>query len=81
MAASSVASSLAGAALSLVAPTAAAMLPRAMEALGPLQNKIMNSKLGSTTTGTQPSDYQPIDTNNLPPFDANEKIFSGSNLK
>jgi len=81
MAASSVASSLAGAALSLVAPTAAAMLPRAMEALGPLQNTIMNSALGSTKTGTQPSDYQPIDTNNLPPFDANEKIFSGSNLK
>lgn len=81
VAASSVASSLAGAALSLAAPTAAAMLPRAMEALGPLQNTIMNTTLGNSTTGTQPSDYQPIDTNNLPPFDANEKIFSGSNVK
>ena len=81
MAASAVASSLAGAVLSLVAPTAAAMLPRAMEALGPLQNKIMNTTLGSSAKGTQPSDYQPIDTNNLPPFDANEKIFPNSNLK
>ncbi len=75
VAASAVASSLAGAALSLAAPTVAAMLPRAMEALGPLQNTIMNRTLGSSTVGTQPSDYQPIDTNNLPPFDANEKIF------
>jgi rpsU-divergently transcribed protein len=81
MAASAVASSLAGAALSLAAPTAAALLPRAMEALGPLQNAILNSTLGSSTKGTQPSDYQPIDTNNLPPFDANEKIFPDSNLK
>ena len=75
VAASAVASSLCGAALSLAAPTAAAMLPRAMEALGPLQNRIMNNTLGNSATGTQPSDYQPIDTNNLPPFDANEKIF------
>lgn len=82
MAASAVVSSLAGAAVSLAAPTVAAMLPRAMEALGPLQTAIMNSTgASSNTKGTQPSDYQPIDTNNLPPFDSNEKIFSGSNIK
>ena len=82
MAASAVASSLAGAAVSLAAPTVAAMLPRAMEALGPLQAAIMNSTVASSNPkGTQPSDYEPIDTNNLPPFDSNEKIFSGSNIK
>ena len=81
-AASAVASSLAGAALSLATPTVATMLPRAMEALGPLQNAIINRTLGSNATkGTQPRDYQPIDTNNLPPFDANEKIFPDSNVK
>jgi rpsU-divergently transcribed protein len=82
MAASAVASSLAGAALSLAAPTAAAILPRAIEAFGPLQNAIMSRTLGSSPPkGTQPSDYQPIDTNNLPPFDANEKIFPDNSLK
>ena len=82
MAASAVASSLAGAAVSLAAPTVAAMLPRAMEALGLLQTAIMNSTVASSNPkGTKPSDYQPIDTNNLPPFDSNEKILSGSNIK
>ena len=74
MAASAVVSSLAGAALSIAAPSAAAILPRALEALGPLHNAI-NSSVASSTKGTQPSHYQPIDTNTLPPFDTNEMIF------
>lgn len=89
MAASAVATSLAGAALSLAAPTAAAMaghlLPQAMiamqSALTPLQNAV-GSQMGTVNQrgdGTKPSDYA-VATDNLPPFDANEEIFSGSNV-
>ncbi|KAL7464970.1 hypothetical protein ACHAXS_005301 [Conticribra weissflogii] len=89
-AASAVAASFAGAALSMAAPTAASLagyaLPKAMEALGPLQNAITGG-LGSVAggnsgfngkgkrDGTSPSDYQGGD---LPPFDLEEEIFPGS---
>ena len=78
MAASAVASSLAGAALSMAAPSAAAVagnvIPRAMSSLmTPLQN-VVSSQMNTSTKpdGTNPSDY------NLPAFDATEEIFSGS---
>jgi len=84
MAASAVASSLAGAALSMAAPSAAAVagnvIPRAMSSmLTPLQNVVssqMNTTASTKPDGTNPSDY--IATDNLPPFDASEEIFSGS---
>mmetsp|Transcript_816 Transcript_816/g.1561 ORF Transcript_816/g.1561 Transcript_816/m.1561 type:complete len:429 (-) Transcript_816:104-1390(-) len=86
-AASAVAASFAGAALSMAAPTAASLvgyaLPKAMEAVSPLQNAItggvgavaggyggLNGKGGRD--GTSPSDYQGED---LPPFDLEEEIF------
>lgn len=85
MAASAVASSLAGAALSLAAPSAAAVaghvIPRAMSSIiAPLQN--VASQMGITNNnnqrdGTKPSDYI-VSTDTLPPFDASEEIFSGS---
>jgi len=82
MAASAVASSLAGAALSLAAPSAAAVagyvLPRAMMSL---QN-VVGSQMNSTNQrdGTHPSDYS-VATETLPPFDASEEIFSGNSGK
>jgi len=85
MAASAVASSLAGAALSMAAPSAAVVagnvIPRAMSSLlTPLQNVVASQMNDSTSTkrdGTSPSDYT-VTTDNLPPFDASEEIFSGS---
>ncbi|KAL9191602.1 hypothetical protein ACHAXT_001308 [Thalassiosira profunda] len=82
MAASAVASSLAGAALSLAAPSAAAVaghvLPRAMESvLTPLQNVVGSQMNKQGRDLTRPSDYA-VDTDTLPPFDASEEIFSGS---
>jgi len=78
MAASAVASSLAGAALSMAAPSAAAVagnvIPRAMSSLmTPLQNVVasqMNTTASAKPDGTRPSDYTP--------FDTSEEIFSGS---
>jgi len=91
MAASAVASSLAGAALSLAAPSAAAVaghvLPRAMSSvLAPIQGLfVAGGRLGGTTDerdGTRPSDYAAVGTQGaLPPFDASEEIFSGSGGK
>ena len=89
-AASAVASSLAGAALSLAAPSAAAVagnvIPRAMTSvLTPLQDvfagrsQMMNNNRGRD--GTRPSDYTVVNTETLPPFDASEEIFSGSDGK
>ncbi|KAL3790769.1 hypothetical protein ACHAWO_007686 [Cyclotella atomus] len=81
VAASAVASSLVGAALSLAAPTAAAVvgqaLPKVMETMSPLQSYFVpnNSGVGD---GTRPSDYQ---VDNLPPFDSNEVIFSEGSAK
>jgi len=85
MAASAVVSSLAGAALSMAAPSAAAIvgnvIPRAMSSLlTPLQNVVasqMNNNTSTKRDGTIPSDYT-VATDNLPPFDASEEIFSGS---
>lgn len=95
MAASAVASSLAGAALSLVAPSVAAVaghvLPRAVLSLqsvvgsGPSYmdsstNNAVNHNHGSD--GTRPSDYAAVgETTTLPPFDASEEIFSGNSGK
>ena len=79
-AASAVTTSLFGAALSLAAPTAAAVmgqaLPRVMDTLSPLQDYVTKSSGGKD--GTRPSDYQVED---LPPFDSNEVIFSDTNTK
>lgn len=85
MAASAVVSSLAGAALSMAAPSAAAVagnvIPRAMSSLLiPLQNVVasqMNTTTSTERDGTNFSDYT-VATENLPPFDASEEIFSGS---
>ena len=87
MAASAVASSLAGAALSLAAPSAAAVagtiLSRAMSAvLTPMQN-IVGSQMNSNNQGmdgTKPSDYAGA-TDALPPFDTSEEIFPEQNGK
>ena len=86
MAASAVVSSLAGAALSMAAPSVAAVagnvIPRAMSSLlTPLQN-VVSSQMNNNNTnakrdGTNPNDYV-ISTDNLPPFDTSEEIFSGS---
>jgi len=86
MAASAVASSLAGAALSMAAPSAAAVagnvIPRAMSSLlTPLQNVVasqMNTNTSTKRDGTNPSDYTAVSIDNLPPFDTSEEIFSGS---
>lgn len=85
MAASAVASSLAGAALSLAAPSAAAVagniLPRVMASVfGPLQNAL-GSQFTSTKQrdGTRPSDYAVV-AETLPPFDASEEIFPESKV-
>ncbi|KAL7535975.1 hypothetical protein ACHAXR_006841 [Thalassiosira sp. AJA248-18] len=83
VAASAVVSSLAGAVLSLAAPSAAAVaghvFPRAMSSvLTPLQNAVgsqMNTNQGRD--GTKPSDYAVV-TDTLPPFDASEEIFPES---
>jgi hypothetical protein len=81
VAASAVASSLVGAALSLAAPTAAAVvgqaLPKVMETMSPLQSYFGSNNSG-VGDGTRPSDYQ---VENLPPFDSNEVIFSEQNAK
>eukprot|EP00584_Thalassiosira_punctigera_P024638 CAMPEP_0172552484 /NCGR_PEP_ID=MMETSP1067-20121228/45309_1 /TAXON_ID=265564 ORGANISM="Thalassiosira punctigera, Strain Tpunct2005C2" /NCGR_SAMPLE_ID=MMETSP1067 /ASSEMBLY_ACC=CAM_ASM_000444 /LENGTH=396 /DNA_ID=CAMNT_0013340475 /DNA_START=58 /DNA_END=1248 /DNA_ORIENTATION=+ len=82
MAASAVASSLAGAALSLVAPSLAAVaghaLPRAMmSVLTPLQNALGSQMITDQRDGTQPSDYA-VKAEALPPFDASEEIFPDS---
>ncbi|EED95471.1 predicted protein [Thalassiosira pseudonana CCMP1335] len=81
-AASAVASSLAGAALSLAAPSAAALagqaLPQAMSVLAPLQSAFVgghNATANNLRDGTRPSDYQ---VNDLPPFDTSEVIFEGN---
>ena len=85
MAASAVVSSLAGAALSLAAPTVAGVagtvLPRAMESiLAPIQSVVASSsQLMNNTSqgggGTKPSDYTTVATETLPPFDTSEEIF------
>ena len=85
MAASAVVSSLAGAALSLAAPTVAGVagtvLPRAMESiLTPIQSVVASSsQLMNNTSqggdGTKPSDYTTVATETLPPFDTSEEIF------
>jgi hypothetical protein len=81
-AASAVATSLVGAAFSLAAPAAAAIagqaLPRVLETLSPLQEYLFSKNNAGVKDGTKPSDYQ---VDNLPPFDTNEDIFSGSNTK
>lgn len=86
MAASAVASSLAGAALSLAAPSAAAvagqLIPRAMSSvMTPIQH-VVGSQLGNNKQrdGTSPNDYV-VNTDTLPPFDASEEIFSGNSGK
>ncbi|KAL7552958.1 hypothetical protein ACHAWF_018455 [Thalassiosira exigua] len=84
-AASAVASSLAGAALSLAAPSAAAAagyaLPRAAASvLAPLR-EAMGSRAGARGgDGTKPGDYVAV-ADDLPPFDSSEDIFPESKLK
>lgn len=78
VAASAVASSLAGAALSLAAPSVAAMaghaVPRAMSMLAPLQDALSSRMSADQNYGTRPSHYA-AEAEDLPPFDASEEIF------
>jgi len=77
-AATAVASSLAGAALSLAAPSAAAALPRAAASVLTQVQSVWGSPAGAGgRDGTQPGDYAAPDAfeADLPPFDASEEIF------